>query len=184
MYLRHTTRRKDSQVHRYWRLVRSVRVGRTVVRQTVAHLGELDAAGCARARALPRVISGEREPPELFGPNEPDEPIAVRLEGLRLERRERRWRRCLRWRGCASRRVSCTSARRGTAAPRWKISSRCPRRWCTTTGSIAPSIGSSSTQETLQQHLVARLGELFDRLGLELPERLRIRLPVLAHASV
>ena len=28
MYLRHTTLRKDGKVHRYWRLVRSVRVGR------------------------------------------------------------------------------------------------------------------------------------------------------------
>ena len=33
MYLRHTTRRKDGKVHRYWRLVRSVRVGRKVVQQ-------------------------------------------------------------------------------------------------------------------------------------------------------
>src|SRR2546425_403942 len=31
MYLRHTTRRKDGKVHRYWRLVRSVRVGREAV---------------------------------------------------------------------------------------------------------------------------------------------------------
>ena len=36
MYLRHTTRRKDGKVHRYWRLVRSVRVGRRVIQQTVA----------------------------------------------------------------------------------------------------------------------------------------------------
>jgi len=52
MYLRHTTRRKDGKVHRYWRLVRSVRVGRKVVQQTVAQLGELDADGRARAKAL------------------------------------------------------------------------------------------------------------------------------------
>jgi transposase len=31
MYLRHTTIRKDGKVHRYWRLVRSVRVGRRVM---------------------------------------------------------------------------------------------------------------------------------------------------------
>ena len=31
MYLRHTTRRKDGKVHKYWRLVRSVRIGRKVV---------------------------------------------------------------------------------------------------------------------------------------------------------
>jgi len=28
MYLRHTIRKKDGKVHRTWRLVRSVRVGR------------------------------------------------------------------------------------------------------------------------------------------------------------
>lgn len=37
MYLRHTTRWKDGKVHTYWQLVRSIRVGRRVVQQTVAH---------------------------------------------------------------------------------------------------------------------------------------------------
>jgi len=86
MYLRHTTRRKDGKVHRYWRLVRSVRVGRTVVQQTVAHLGELDAAGRARARALARAITGDREQPDLFDPGDADEAIPVRLKRIRLER--------------------------------------------------------------------------------------------------
>ena len=45
MYLRHTTGKKDGKVHRYWSLVRSVRVGRRVIQQTVAHLGELDEQG-------------------------------------------------------------------------------------------------------------------------------------------
>ena len=52
MYLRHTTIRKDGKVHRYWRLVRSVRVGRRVIQQTVAQLGELDEQGRVQARAL------------------------------------------------------------------------------------------------------------------------------------
>src|SRR6266542_1461904 len=86
MYLRHTTRRKDGKVHRYWRLVRSVRVGRKVVQQTVAHLGELDAAGRARARALARAITGELDQPDLFLPDDPDGAISVRLKRLRLER--------------------------------------------------------------------------------------------------
>lgn len=47
MYLRHTTRRKDGKTHVYWRLVRSVRRGRKVAQETVAHLGELDAEGRA-----------------------------------------------------------------------------------------------------------------------------------------
>ena len=87
MYLRHTTRRKDGKVHTYWQLVRSVRVGRKVLQQTVAHLGELDAQGRARARALARSIMGEREQPDLFTPPDiPDETIPVRLNRIRLER--------------------------------------------------------------------------------------------------
>src|SRR5713226_7203927 len=87
MYLRHTIRRKDGKTHTYWRLVRSVRVGRKVLQQTVAHLGELDAQGRARARALARSIMGEREQPDLFTPPDiPDETIPVRLNGIRLER--------------------------------------------------------------------------------------------------
>lgn len=87
MYLRHTTRRKDGKVHTYWQLVRSVRVGRKVQQQTVAQLGELDAQGRARARALARSITGEVEQAELFAPTaEPSVPIAVRLDRVRLER--------------------------------------------------------------------------------------------------
>src|SRR3989449_8017197 len=86
MYLRHTTRRKDGKVHRYWQLVRSVRVGRKVVQQTVAHLGELDAQGRARAKALARAIMGDRDQPDLFIADDGDEAIPVRLKRIRLER--------------------------------------------------------------------------------------------------
>jgi transposase len=86
MYLRHTTRQKDGKVHRYWQLVRSVRVGRKVVQQTVAHLGELDAQGRARAKALARAMTGEREQPDLFIADEADETIPVQLKRIRLER--------------------------------------------------------------------------------------------------
>lgn len=86
MYLRHTTRRKDGKVHKYWRLVRSVRVGRKVIQQTVAQLGELDAEGRARAKALARAITGEREQPDLFAVDPADEAIPVRLKRIRLER--------------------------------------------------------------------------------------------------
>jgi len=86
MYLRHTTRRKDGKVHRYWQLVRSVRIGRKVVQQTVAHLGELDAQGRARAQALARAMTGDREQPDLFFPEDADEAIPVRLQRIRLER--------------------------------------------------------------------------------------------------
>jgi hypothetical protein len=87
MYLRHTTRRKDGKVHTYWQLVRSVRVGHKVQQQTVAQLGELDAQGRARAKALARSITGDVEQAELFAPApDPGEPIAVRLDRVRLER--------------------------------------------------------------------------------------------------
>jgi hypothetical protein len=61
VYLRHSTVRKDGKTHTYWRLVRSVRHGRRVVQETVAHLGELDAAGRAKAAVLARQITGGRE---------------------------------------------------------------------------------------------------------------------------
>ena len=87
MYLRHTTRVKDGKTHTYWRLVRSVRVGRKVVQQTVAQLGELDAEGRAQARALARTITGGREQADLFAPIPAEAPpIPVRLDRVRLER--------------------------------------------------------------------------------------------------
>lgn len=89
MYLRHTTRRKDGKVHTYWRLVRSVRVGRKVVQQTVAQLGELDAHGRARAKALARAITGGREQPDLFESVDADDVIPIRLKRIRLARGRR-----------------------------------------------------------------------------------------------
>jgi hypothetical protein len=52
LYLRHTTIRKDGKRHRYRRLVRSVRVGRRVIHQTVAQLSELDEDGRIEAQAF------------------------------------------------------------------------------------------------------------------------------------
>ena len=90
MYLRHTTRRKDGKVHTYWRLVRSVRCGRKVVQQTVAHLGELDAEGRLRARALARTFTGEPEQPPLFAPPAPAvAAVPIRLDRVRAERGRR-----------------------------------------------------------------------------------------------
>ena len=71
MYLRHSTRRKDGKEHTYWRLVRSVRVGKKVVQQTVAQLGELDAQGRARARALAATFTGSAAEGDLFAPPDP-----------------------------------------------------------------------------------------------------------------
>jgi transposase len=89
VYLRHTRRFKDGKSHVYWRLVRSVRRGRKVVQQTVAQLGELDAAGRLRAAALARSIAGraaECWQGQLFDGTEPTDSVAVKLDGVRLER--------------------------------------------------------------------------------------------------
>lgn len=90
MYLRHSTIRKDGKTHTYWRVVRSVRRGRKVVQETVAHLGELDAQGRARARSLALSITGRAEQYELFEePSAAAAAVAVRLERVRLERSRR-----------------------------------------------------------------------------------------------
>ncbi len=86
MYLRHTIRRKDGKVHRYWCLVRSVRVGRRVIQQTVAQLGELDEQGRVEARALARRLIGTPEQAGLFEDGIGQLTVPVRLKGIRIER--------------------------------------------------------------------------------------------------
>jgi hypothetical protein len=89
MYLRHTTRKKDGKVHRYWSLVRSVRVGGRVIQQTVTHLGELDEHGRVEARALARHLIGAPEQTQLFDDGSRDVAVPVRLKGIRIERSRR-----------------------------------------------------------------------------------------------
>jgi transposase len=87
VYLRHSVRHKDGKRHVYWRLVRSVRRGGKVIQETVAQLGELDAEGRARARALARQITGRGDQHELFVESLPSISAAkVRLDRIRLER--------------------------------------------------------------------------------------------------
>src|SRR6201987_1144625 len=86
MYLRHTTIRKDGKVHRYWRVVRSVRVGRRVIQQTVAQLGELDERGHVAARALAHRLIGAPEQAPLFDDGSEQSTVPVRLKGIRIER--------------------------------------------------------------------------------------------------
>jgi hypothetical protein len=86
MYLRHTTIRKDGKVHRYWRVVQSVRVGRRVIQQTVAQLGELDERGHVAARALARRLIGAPEQALLFDDGSEQLTVPVRLKGIRIER--------------------------------------------------------------------------------------------------
>ena len=85
MYLRHI-RKKDGKVHRYWCLVRSVRIGRRVIQQTVAHLGELDEHGLVEARGLARRLIGTPEQAPLFDEGSEHLTVPVRLKGVRVER--------------------------------------------------------------------------------------------------
>src|SRR5215468_3340671 len=89
MYLRYTTRKKDGKVHRYWRLVRSVRIGGRVIQQTVAQLGELDARGRLQARALAKHLIGEPEQAGLFDDGQQHLTVPVRLKGVRVDRSRR-----------------------------------------------------------------------------------------------
>jgi transposase len=89
MYLRHSIRKKDGKVHRYWRLVRSVRVGRRVIQQTVAQLGELDERGRIEARALAHRLIGTPEQAQLFNDGRADLTVPVRLKGIRIEHSRR-----------------------------------------------------------------------------------------------
>jgi transposase len=85
--LRHSRIRKDGKTHTYWRLVRSVRRNGKVIQETVAQLGELDAEGRAKAKALARQITGRGEQRELFEVSAEAEASAkVRLDRIRLER--------------------------------------------------------------------------------------------------
>ena len=87
MYLRHSVRRKDGKTHVYWRLVRSVRRNGKVVQETVAQLGELDAKGRAKAKALARQITGRGGQCELFEDSASAEATAlVQLDRVRVER--------------------------------------------------------------------------------------------------
>jgi transposase len=89
MYLRHTIRKKDGKVHRYWCLVRSIRIGRRVIQQTVAQLGELDERGRIRARALARHLIGSPEQAQLFNDGSEHLIVPVRLNRIRIERSRR-----------------------------------------------------------------------------------------------
>jgi len=126
MYLRHTTRKKDGKVHRYWSLVRSVRVGRRVIQQTVAHLGELDEQGRLEARALSARLIGTPEQAPLFADGTGHLTVPVRLKEIRIERPRRfgdvylalaLWR-GMGWNNCAS--SCCRWARNASPGRAWR----------------------------------------------------------------
>lgn len=101
MYLRHTVRRKDGKTHKYWQLVRSVRIGKKVRQEIVAQLGELDAQGRLRASEFARRLGGHAEQPGLYDPPLEKEVVQVRLNGVKLGRVRRFgaiWLGCKLWR--------------------------------------------------------------------------------------
>ena len=87
VYLRHSVRLKNGKRHVYWRLVRSVREGRKVRQETVAHLGELDEKGRACAKLLARRMTGGRcDQRDFFEEQSQEEVLPVRLDRVSLER--------------------------------------------------------------------------------------------------
>jgi hypothetical protein len=199
VYLRHTTRHKNGKTHTYWRLVRSVRRGRKVIQETVAHLGELDAQGRARAAALARGITGERATRSQRGLFE-DDPVgaavAVKLDRVRLERSRSFgavWLGWTLWRALELDELCSALMPHGREAVAWAevaailvIGRLCEpsselhvaERWYRTTA-LEDLLGVKSEEiyderlyraldrllphkEALEQHLVRRLGELFE----------------------
>jgi transposase len=92
MFLRRYERRSGGRRRTYWALVESVRTGRGSRQRVVAYLGELKRSEQNGWAQLGRSLSGkERLRASLFDPphyNDPsdDEPVLVRLRGVRLER--------------------------------------------------------------------------------------------------
>jgi len=94
MFLRRYERQKSGKPHTYWALVESYRTARGSRQRVVAYLGELEPSEQNGWAKLGQHLRGEqtaRRPQlSLFDPppHEPadDEPLLVRLRGVRLER--------------------------------------------------------------------------------------------------
>jgi transposase len=92
MFLRRYERRSGGRRRTYWALVESVRTGRGSRQRVVSYLGELKRSEQSGWAQLGRTLSGKQRPrASLFDPphyDDPgdDEPVLVRLRGVRLER--------------------------------------------------------------------------------------------------
>jgi transposase len=92
MFLRRYERRSGGRRRTYWALVESVRTGRGSRQRVVAYLGELKRSEQSGWAQLGRRLSEKEKPKRsLFDPphyDDPsdDEPVLVRLRGVRLER--------------------------------------------------------------------------------------------------
>lgn len=92
MFLRRFQRRKNGKVHTYWALVESYRTARGSRQRIVSYLGELresEQSGWAQLTAKLNGKSNSQQtffdPPDANAPCD-DEPVLVRLKGIRLER--------------------------------------------------------------------------------------------------
>lgn len=94
MFLRRCERRKNGKRHTYWALVESYRTAQGSRQRVVSYLGELAAGEEPGWARLGRHLDGERKKKRpqlsLFDPPPPepcdDEPVLVRLRGVRFER--------------------------------------------------------------------------------------------------
>src|SRR3990172_2148732 len=95
MFLRRFERRKNGKTHSYWALVESYRTAKGSRQRVVSYLGELQATEQSGWAKLGRHLGGGpavgRPQLSLFDPprqGEPrdDEPVLVRLSGVRFER--------------------------------------------------------------------------------------------------
>ncbi len=92
MFLKRLERHKNGKGHTYWALVESIRTARGSRHRVVAYLGELRKFERNGWVQLCRRLNKEQRPePSLFDPpyyDDPtdDEPVLVKLKGIRLER--------------------------------------------------------------------------------------------------
>jgi hypothetical protein len=94
MFLRRCERGKNGKRHTYWALVESVRTPKGSRQRIVAYLGDLKASEQSGWAQLGRQLDGKKrqtpqrslfDPPHVDEPDD-DEPVLVRLSGVRFER--------------------------------------------------------------------------------------------------
>jgi hypothetical protein len=92
MFLKRLERRKNGKGHTYWALVESIRTAKGSRHKVVAYLGELKKSERNGWAQLGRRLNHQDRPqPSLFDPPAcedlpDDEPVLVKLKGIRLER--------------------------------------------------------------------------------------------------
>jgi hypothetical protein len=92
MFLKRLERRKNGKKHTYWALVESIRTARGSRHRIVAYLGELKKSERDGWAQLGQRLNGKQRPQRsLFDPphyDDPtdDEPVLVKLKGIRLQR--------------------------------------------------------------------------------------------------